>query len=114
MNITIVQGAFLPVPPVAGGAVEKLWFDLGREFARRGLAVTHVSRTWPGHAAHEDLDGVRRTRVAGFDYPKSALLAKAMDLVYSVRCFFAVKRSDVIVTNTFFLPLLLSVFPPRG
>ena len=33
MNITIVQGAFKPVPPVTGGSVEKLWFDLGREFA---------------------------------------------------------------------------------
>ncbi len=114
MNITIVQGAFLPIPPLAGGAVEKLWFDLGREFARRGLGVTHISRLWPGLPAQGEVDGVTHRRVAGFAYPRSRLLAKAMDLVYSVRCFFAVKRSDVIVTNTFFLPLLLSLFARRG
>lgn len=114
MNITIVQGAFLPVPPVAGGAVEKLWFDLGREFARRGLAVTHISRLWPGQPERSDADGVTHRRVGGFDYPRSRWLAKAMDLAYSLRCLRAVGRSDVIVTNTFFLPLLLSLFARRG
>ena len=114
MNITIVQGAFLPVPPIAGGAVEKLWFELGREFARRGLAVTHISRVWPGLPRADKVDGVAYQRLHGFNYPKSRLLAKLMDLVYSVRCLLAVKRSDVIVTNTFFLPMLLSWFARRG
>lgn len=114
MNITIVQGAFLPVPPVAGGAVEKLWFDLGREFARRGLSVTHIARLWPGQPERSESDGVAYHRVAGFDYPRSRVLAKLMDMAYSLRCFGAVKRSDVIVTNTFFLPLLLSLFARRG
>src|SRR5579862_3380431 len=31
LKITIVQGAFFPVPPLMGGAVEKVWFTLGRE-----------------------------------------------------------------------------------
>lgn len=114
MNITIVQGAFLPVPPLAGGAVEKLWFELGREFARRGLAVTHISRLWPGLPARGDADGVAHRRIGGFDYPRSPWLAKAMDLIYSLRCLFALKRSDIIVTNTFFLPLLLTLFGRRG
>ena len=114
MNITIVQGAFLPIPPVAGGAVEKLWFDLGREFAKRGLAVTHISREWPAVSSHHEIDGVRHRRVAGFDYPASRLLAKLMDLIYSVRCYFAVTRSDVIITNTFFLPVLLTLFNRKG
>jgi len=114
MKISIVQGAFLPVPPVAGGAVEKLWFELGREFARRGLDVTHVARLWPGQPARSQSDGVAYRRVAGFSYPRSRLLAKVMDLVYSLRCFFAVDRSDIVVTNTFFLPLLLSMLPRRG
>ena len=114
MNITIVQGAFLPVPPVAGGAVEKLWFELGREFARRGLNVTHISRGWPGLPLSDRVDGVAHRRIAGFNYPRSRVLAKLMDLVYSLRCCRAVPRSDIIVTNTFFLPLLLSLFKRRG
>lgn len=114
MNITIVQGAFLPVPPLAGGAVEKLWSDLGREFARRGLRVTHISRRWPGLPTVDVRDGVHHHRVRGFDYPRSPVLAKLMDLVYSIRCLRVLKRSDIVITNTFFLPLLLSLAPRRG
>lgn len=114
MNITIIQGAFLPVPPVAGGAVEKLWFDLGREFARRGLGVTHVSRLWPGLPSRAEVDGVAYRRIAGFDRPRSRPLAMLMDLVYSIRCLAAVRRSDVIVTNTFFLPLLMPLLARKG
>jgi glycosyltransferase involved in cell wall biosynthesis len=108
MNITIVQGAFKPVPPVTGGSVEKLWFDLGREFARRGIDVTHISRMFPGMPSHDRLDGVEHRRITGFDLPRSRVVAKLMDLVYSLRCMFELERCDVIVTNTFFLPLFLS------
>lgn len=114
MRVTIVQGAFLPVPPVAGGAVEKIWSDLAREFARRGLAVTYISRQWPGLPLREELDGVTHHRIKGFSYPRSRVLAKLMDLVYSLRCLFKLKQSDVIVTNTFFLPLLLPFLPRFG
>jgi hypothetical protein len=40
MKITIVLGAFLPVPPVMGGAVEKSWFALARHhhFTRTSTA----------------------------------------------------------------------------
>lgn len=109
MKITIVQGPFLPVPPVAGGAVEKIWFDLGREFARRGLDVTHISRRYP-QLADTSYDGaVRHVRIRGFDYPRSGLLAKLCDLVYSIRALRHIEPSDVIVTNAFFLPMLLSL-----
>lgn len=116
MNITIVQGAFLPVPPVAGGAVEKLWFDLGREFARRGLEVTHVSRAWPSLPDEGPIDGVMHRRLNGFDFPRSRVLAKLMDAVYSLRCLgtlWSMPRCDIVVTNTFFLPLLLGLLPQR-
>ena len=43
MKITIVLGAFFPVPPIMGGAVEKVWFALGQEFARRGHEVVQIS-----------------------------------------------------------------------
>jgi glycosyltransferase involved in cell wall biosynthesis len=113
MNVTIVQGAFKPVPAVTGGSVEKLWFELGREFARRGMVVTHISRRFPGLPPGGLLDGVMHLRVRGYDHPKSRMLAKWMDLVYSLRCLFALKPADVIVTNTFFLPLILSLFKRR-
>jgi hypothetical protein len=32
MNISILQGAFLPVPPKRGGAIEKSWQALAEAF----------------------------------------------------------------------------------
>ncbi len=106
MRITIVQGAFLPVPPVMGGAVEKIWFDLGKEFARRGHEVVHISKQHPALPAEEKLDGVRHIRIKGFDIPQSMLRLKWRDLLYSRRASNVLPLSDVIVTNTFWLPIL--------
>ena len=36
MKITIVCGFLLPVPPVSGGAMEKMWWRLARLYVRRG------------------------------------------------------------------------------
>jgi glycosyltransferase involved in cell wall biosynthesis len=90
-----------------GGAVEKIWFGLAEEFARCGHTVTQISRSVDGFAAHETLSGVNHIRVKGFDAPRSLLWLKFLDLIYSWRARSAVPPSDVIVTNTFWLPVLL-------
>jgi peptidoglycan/LPS O-acetylase OafA/YrhL len=48
MKITIVTGFFLPVPALAGGAMEKIWHRLGGLMADAGHEVTFISRRWPG------------------------------------------------------------------
>lgn len=107
MKITIVQGAFLPVPPVLGGAVEKVWFALGREFAARGHEVTHISRRYGDLPARERVDGVEHIRIAGFDTPRSLVQLKALDFIYSCRVVHHLPPADILVTNTFWLPLLV-------
>lgn len=106
LRITIVQGAFLPVPPRLGGAVEKAWFALGREFARRGHEVTHIGRDHPGLPAVEDDGGVRYLRVRGHGTPASLWKLKLLDLAYTRRARRVLPSADVLVTNTFWLPLL--------
>src|ERR1044071_5172724 len=107
MRITIVMGAFFPVPPIMGGAVEKVWHALAQEFARRGHAVTQISRVVNEFPSKETLSGVNHIRVKGFDTPASLLWLKFLDLVYSRRARSVLPPSDVIVTNTFWLPVLL-------
>ncbi|MFN2540610.1 MAG: glycosyltransferase family 4 protein [Chthoniobacterales bacterium] len=107
MKITIVTGAFLPVPPIMGGAVEKAWFALAREFARRGHEMVFVSRKLPALAREEVVDGIRHIRVRGFDTPRSLLWLKFLDLLYSRRTMSMLPEADILVTNTFWLPLLL-------
>jgi len=107
MKIAIVLGAFLPVPPVMGGAVEKVWFALAREFARLGDDVVQISRAVPQFPRHEIIAGVKHLRVPGFDTPRSLIWLKFLDLIYSLRTLSILPKSDIIVTNTFWLPLLL-------
>jgi glycosyltransferase involved in cell wall biosynthesis len=115
MKITIVTGAFLPVPPIMGGAVEKAWFGLAQEFARRGYEVVFVSRKVRELPRKEVVDAIKHIRVRGFDTPPSLLWLKFLDLLYSLRALSIVRSrrmselpaADVIVTNTFWLPILL-------
>ncbi len=107
MRINIVQGAFLPVPALRGGAVEKVWYVLGRELARAGCDVTHISRQYTGLPDDEVRDGVRYLRVPGFDTAGGALWPKLQDLVYAFRVRRVLPVADITVTNTFWMPMLL-------
>jgi len=90
-----------------GGAVEKVWFALGKEFARRGHEVVHISRLCSGLPREEVIDGVRHLRVPGFDTPASLALLKGYDLLYSLRTLGVLPQADILVTNTFWLPILV-------
>lgn len=106
MRITILQGAFLPVPPLRGGAVEKLWFELGKQFSQKGHKVCHVSRRFPGLPHEELIEGVRHLRVRGYDTPANGLHLKLLDLFYSLRALRVLPPADILITNTFWLPIL--------
>jgi glycosyltransferase involved in cell wall biosynthesis len=107
MRITIVQGAFLPVPPKLGGGVEKMWFGLAPEFARRGHEVTYISRRFEGLPNEETLDGVRHIRLPSFDAPLSMLWYRCLDFIYAWRVRFQLPPADILITNTIWLPVLI-------
>jgi glycosyltransferase involved in cell wall biosynthesis len=107
MKITIVLGAFFPVPPIMGGGVEKVWFTLAPEFVKRGHEVVMVSRKMPQLPREETINGVKHLRVDGFDAPGSLVWLKFLDLIYSTRVMSILPAADIIVTNTFWLPILL-------
>ena len=107
MRITILQGAFLPVPPIRGGAIEKAWFRLGKAFAREGHEVTHVSRLCDGLPAGDSIEGVSHVRISGFEAPVSSLLLKWRDCRYVLRARRALPEADILVTNAFWAPLLV-------
>src|SRR5256714_2522217 len=113
MKITIVLGAFFPVPPTMGGGVEKVWFSLALEFVKRGHNVVMISRRVAGLPREENIDGVKHLRVGGFDTPRSLIWLKLLDLIYSIRVMSILPSADIIVTNTFWLPILLRD-PKRG
>ena len=107
MKITIVLGAFFPVPPLFGGAVEKVWFALAQEFVRQGHSVVQISCTNPALPAEEETEGVRHLRVRGYTQPSSVVRLKWRDLLYSLRVRRILPPADILVTNSFWLPLLV-------
>lgn len=114
MKITILQGAFLPVPPLMGGAVEKVWHALGQRFAREGHTVTHLSRRHPDLPMEEVVEGVRHLRVRGFPATNNPWLLKFRDLRYTLRALRAAPPADILVTHTFWAPILHRWFPQTG
>lgn len=107
MKITIVLGAFFPVPPLLGGAVEKVWFALGQQFVRQGHEVVQISRRHPDLLDTEVIEGVRHLRVRGHPQPGSIIWLKWLDLLYSWRVRRVLPPSDILVTNTFWLPIIV-------
>lgn len=109
MKITIVQGAFFPVPPLLGGAVEKMWYGLAKEFVKQGHQVNYISKSYDGFLNNEINEGINHIRVKGYKTPASGLILKVLDLFYTLRAIGKISNeTDVIVSNTFWLPILLS------
>ena len=114
MRITIVNGFFLPVPPVSGGSTEKSWYFLGQEFAARGHTVTNISRHWRGFPADEEQDGVRYLRYQGHDHERSRWLNLLHDLIWSWRIYRSLPPGDIIIVNTLTMPMWLGRNRPEA
>jgi glycosyltransferase involved in cell wall biosynthesis len=107
MRITIVFGPFLPVPPVLGGAVEKVHLGLAQAYRAAGHEVTLISRQYPGFAESENANGIAHVRVPAFDRASSLAMNLVLDFRYALRVARMLPPSDVTVTNSFFLPVVL-------
>jgi glycosyltransferase involved in cell wall biosynthesis len=114
MKITIVSGFFLPVPTVAGGAMEKIWFRLAREFAAAGHEVTYFSRTWPGFPDDEVIDGLRMVRLTGFTHTRWLPLNLLLDFLWGLRVYRRLPPGDIVVCNTVALPVYLPRLKPAA
>ena len=114
MKITIVTGFFLPVPPVLGGATEKIWYRLATEFAAAGHEVTFVSRTWPGFAARDVVNGVTHVRRRGANHTRFLGLNLWHDFWWGVRVARALPPADVVICNSPTLPAWLGSFRPSA
>jgi len=114
MRITIVSGFFLPVPPISGGATEKSWYNLARQFAARGHQVTFFSRRWPGFPNEESNDGIRHLRLRGFDHQRQLWRNLLLDFIWSWRVFFALPTAEIVVVHTAALPAWLGRLKPRA
>src|SRR5690606_26129538 len=96
MKITVVMGFFLPIPAVAGGAIEKSWHRLAQTMAKQGHEVTIVSRRWENWPRDEIRDGVRHLRLKGYDHNEKLWINLILDFLWSWRVFFRLPQADIV------------------
>jgi glycosyltransferase involved in cell wall biosynthesis len=114
MKITIATGPIFPVPAVRGGAVQRLWEGLAREFAKRGHEVTIFAREFPGQATEETVDGIRYVRRGGYAQSTSIKRDLVQCLLYALMTARHVPPGDVVVTNDFWMPAVLPWLKPSA
>ena len=107
MKITIATGPIFPVPAVRGGAVQRMWEGLAREFVKRGHEVTMFAREFPGQPREETLDGIRYVRCGGYAQSTSIKRDLLQCLLYALKTARHVPPGDVVVTNDFWMPAVL-------
>lgn len=107
MQIVIVTGPFLPVPPAPCGAVERMWQELAEEFSARAHPTVLLCRAHPDQASTETLRGVRYVRRMLLKRTNNLYTNLFKDLLYSLRMLSLIPSGDIVVTNTFWLPILL-------
>lgn len=112
MKISIVTGPWLPVPPLQGGAIPRLWQGLAEQFAAKGHQVTMLCRSYPGQPQQEMINGVSYVRHSGFPQSRSIGLDLLKDLAYALVMVPILPRADILVINDFWLPVFAAALRP--
>jgi len=112
MKITIVCGFFLPMPPEAGGAMEKMWWRLAKVYTQKGHIVTVISRCWHNWPHEEVLNGVRFIRVPGANHRAALWKNLLLDACWGFRVLRKLPAADILITNTIALPVFSPYLRP--
>lgn len=104
MKIVVITSPFGELPPVAIGAVEKLFYLLAGEWVKTGHRVTFVCC---GGGDDPRMDYVRLKKYSRTGSTKKDLI---WDFLYSVKALWNCPRTDVLLCNTFWTPALAPLF----
>ncbi|MBY0313594.1 MAG: glycosyltransferase family 4 protein [Phycisphaerales bacterium] len=106
LRITIITGPFYPTPPFPTGAVQRIWYDVGKEFAALGHSVTILACRYPGQAAEEKVDGLLVRRRTNLRQGLNTYRDIVKDFWYALNMAIMLPPGDVLVTNSFWAPVL--------
>ncbi|NLX26463.1 MAG: glycosyltransferase family 4 protein [Lentisphaerae bacterium] len=100
MKITVITCPFGDLPPLALGAVEKLFYQLAGVWSDEGHDVCFIC------AGGGVAERMRYVRLKRYKRTGRTLTDLPIDLWYSIKAVLAMPRCDVLVCNTFWSPVL--------
>lgn len=106
MRITIITGPFGCLPPIAIGAVEKIWHKVGMYWISNGQDVVFISKC-PPMEMKEDANHIY---IKGYDKSVNYIKDLFHDFVYSFRALYRMPKTDIVVLNTIWSPILCLFF----
>jgi len=113
MNITVVTGPFQPLPPAGCGAVETIWLGVSRSFAAKGHHVSLVSCSKDNHLLPVIEGNLTFKFIKGQPRSGRIIADIVKDFPYSWRAISEVCGADIVILNSFWLPVLLPFFRNR-
>lgn len=85
MNICMVGFYQYPIPPLAGGSLAVVAYELVKKFAETGYAVSVFSLKDPLLPSYEEKKGIRFFRISNPIYPSNSMIKQSISsLIYSV------------------------------
>lgn len=111
MKITIITSPFGCIPPDAIGAIEKRWYNTSKIFVEKGHTVNFISKK-PNKIVDDKIveEGININFQKGYDWKKSQISNLILDFIYSFKALFLMPKTDVLILNTFFSPILSRFF----
>ena len=104
MKITVVTSPFGELPPVAIGAVEKLFYLLAGEWVKTGNDVCFICAGGGGN------EKIRHVRLKKYRRTGSTKRDLVWDFFYSVKALWKCPKTDILLCNTFWSPFLAPLF----
>lgn len=108
MLITIITSPFLEIPPDSIGAIERRWFNVAGCLAKSGHSITMIAKK--GKTILEDEPNFKRRYVKGFGRTGSVYKDILLDIIYSFKTLWVMEKTDILVCNTFWTPILAPMF----
>ena len=111
MKILILFGPFASFSKNSFGGVEKFWYSMASKFKDSGHEVHIISKKIDKNYKNKKIDGIFYKRINGYNNPKITLFRLILDFFYTIKVGFALpKDANIIVTNTFWSPVVLPLF----
>ncbi|MDR1653434.1 MAG: glycosyltransferase family 4 protein [Prevotellaceae bacterium] len=111
MKITILTSPFGCIPPHAIGAIEKRWYNVAKEFVVEGHDVEFIAKKPDGIKSKTRNDnGLKIKFLHGYQWKKSRIINLSLDFIYSLKALLCLRKTDIVVFNTVFSPILSLFF----